>query len=294
MSKLAGIVFHPRLPEAEALAVQLAQRLEARGYQTWRVSAWAEEEVKHLMPGTTAVISIGGDGTILRAARAIIPAPVPILGIRFGRLGFLAEVSPEDALERAPEMLEDPGLLEERAMLKATSALTHVDPALAERHHPLMNGEPSFHALNDVVVSRGAAGRPIYVDVTIDRQPCITYRADAVAVATATGSTGYTLSAGGPILHPLSRHFVLCPVAAHATLSNAFLLEPHSEVRLQVHSDHGAVMSIDGQVDIPLTDGDTVTVRLSPYLARFIRGSAQDAFYRDLLHRLRYGEAPNG
>lgn len=290
MSKLAGLLFHPRLPEAQVLAGKLALRLEASGYRTWQVSAWAEEDVKHLMPGTAAVICIGGDGTILRAARAIIPAPVPILGIRFGRLGFLAEISPEDALARVSDMLDDPGLLEERAMLKATCALTEVPSALAERHHPLMNGDPSFHALNDVVIARGAAGRPIYVEVTIDQQSCITYRTDAVVVSTATGSTGYTLSAGGPILHPHSSSFLLCPVAAHATLPNAFLLEPHSTVQLRVHSDHGAAMSIDGQVDIPLTDGDTVTVGLSPYKARFIRAHSKDAFYSSLLQRLRFGD----
>jgi NAD+ kinase len=294
VSKLAGILYHPRVPAAQVLAVQLAQVLEQRGYQTWRASAWAEEEVQHLMPGTDAVVSIGGDGTILRAARAIIPAPVPILGVRFGRLGFLAEIAPADALQQAPALLDNPGPLETRAMLKATCALTKVDPTLAQKHHPLMNGDPSFHALNDVVIARGAAGRPIYVEVTIDGQPCITYRADAVVMATATGSTGYTLSAGGPILHPQSRNFLLCPVAAHATLPNALLLEPESRVQLRVHSDHGAVMSIDGQVDITLADSDTVTVTLSPYQARFIRAQPGDAFYRTLLQRLHFGESIPG
>lgn len=294
MSKVAGLLFHPGQHEARVLASKLAERLSAGGYQTWQMSAWAEEDITSLMPGTSAIISIGGDGTILRAARAIIPAPVPILGIRFGRLGFLAEISPEDALSRVPELLEDPNLLEERAMLKATCELTEVPPELAERHHPLMNGDPSFHALNDVVIARGAAGRPIYVEVTIDRQPCITYRTDAVVVSTATGSTGYTLSAGGPILHPRSSSFLLCPVAAHANLPNAFVLEPHSTVLLRVHSDHGAAMSIDGQVDIPLTDGDTITVALSPYKARFIGARPEDSFYSSLLPRLRFGDSTPG
>ncbi len=291
MPKLAGILYHPQVPEAHELAIELAAVLETHGYATWRASAWAEDDVKHLMEGTAAVITIGGDGTILRAARSIIPAPVPILGIRFGRLGFLAEISPEDAIARVPELLSDPSLLQERSMLKATCELTHVEPELAEKHHPLMNGDPSFHALNDVVIARGAAGRPIYVEVTIDGQPTITYRADAVAVASATGSTGYTLSAGGPILHPSSRSFLLCPVAAHATLNNSFLLEPDSKVRLRVHSDHGAVMSIDGQVDIALTDGDTITVELSPFKARFIRARPDDTFYANLLPRLHFGSS---
>ena len=291
MGKLAGILYHPRVPEAQVLGTQIADLLEARGYETWRTSAWAEDEVKHLMPGTSGVITIGGDGTILRAARAIIPAPCPIIGVRYGRLGFLAEITPEEALERVPAMLENPGLLEERAMLQARCELTEVHPDLAAKHHPLMNGDPSFHALNDVVISRGAAGRPIDVTVAVDDQPCIVYRADAVAVATATGSTGYTLSAGGPVLHPTSQSFVLCPVAAHATLPNAFVLEPSSRVRLKVHSDHGAVMSIDGQVDIALTDSDTVTVTLSPYKSRFVRATDGDRFYASLMQRLHFGDS---
>lgn len=287
----AGVIFHPVVQEARQLGMDLARLLEARGYQVWSASAWAEDEVKHLMPGTGAVITVGGDGTILRAARAIIPEPCPILGIRYGRLGFLGEIEPAEALVAVPPLLEAPGVLEERVMLRARWELTKVDPELPAKHHPLMNGDPSFHALNEVVIARGSAGRPIYVEVFIDRQPCITYRADGVAVSTATGSTGYSLSVGGPVLHPESRCFVVSPMAAHATLSNPFVLEPGSEVRLKVHSDHGAVMSVDGQVDVPLTDGDTVTVDVSPYRARFIRLPERDTFYTNLLKRLQFGES---
>src|SRR3989338_8343112 len=99
MAKLIGILYHPHLPAAQALSRALTEILEGDGYQVWSASAWEEQGAKDLMAGTTTVVSVGGDGTIMRAARAIIPAAVPILGIRFGRLGFLAEIDPDEALE---------------------------------------------------------------------------------------------------------------------------------------------------------------------------------------------------
>ena len=289
--RLVGILYQPRVPEAQALAKSLERVLLERGYRIWSASAWNEGEATTLMADTYAVISVGGDGTILRAARAVIPEPVPIVGVRFGRLGFIAEVPPDTALERVPALLAGDGHLEVRSMLEATLAHTKLEPAIAEKHHPLLGGEPCFHALNEVMVARGAPGRPINVQVSIDGQLLTTYRADGVTVATATGSTGYVLSAGGPILRPTSERFVLTPVAAHATLNNALVLEPESVVELTVYSDHGAIVSIDGQVDITVDDGETVTVRRSPHQARFLRTSPGDHFYESLIHRLRFGES---
>jgi len=279
------------VPEAQTLAKNLAQVLHQHGYRTWAASAWNEEPATGLMPGTQAVVSVGGDGTILRAARAVVPYSTPIIGIRFGRLGFIAEVPPETALQRVPALLEGEGHTEVRAMLVATLARTKLDPSLGEKHHPLLAGGSGFHALNEVVVGRGAPGRPINVQVAIDGQLLTTYRADGVTVATATGSTGYALSAGGPVLLPTSERYVLTPVAPHATLGNAMVLEPDSVVELTVYSDHGASFSVDGQVDVLMEDGETVTVRRSPYSARFLRSGKGDHFYANLIHRLRFGES---
>ncbi|HLC30858.1 MAG TPA: NAD(+)/NADH kinase [Dehalococcoidia bacterium] len=293
MTKLIGILYHPRLPAAQALSGTLTEVLEGKGYQVWSASAWEEQGAKDLMAGTAAVVSVGGDGTIMRAARAIIPASVPILGIRFGRLGFLAEMDPDEALERVPRLLDGAGYVEERGMLQAWCADTPVDPALNEKHHPLMTEDTGFHALNDVAVARGGAGRPIYVQVTIDGEYFTTYRADAVVLATATGSTAYSFSAGGPVLRPTSASYVLTPVAPHGTFTNSLVLEPATRVQLTVHSDHGSILSIDGQVDITLKDGETVTVQRSPYTARFLRAGVEDGFYKGLLARLRFGENLN-
>ncbi len=289
---LIGILYHPRVAEAQALSTELAAALRARGYRLWAAPAWHEGETLGLMSETSTVICLGGDGTIMRAARALLPNTAPILGVRFGRLGFIAELSPEIALERVPELLAAPEHIESRTMLQATLTAAEIDPALRAIQHPLLRGDlRSFHALNEIIVARGAAGRPILVQVVIDGQLLTTYRADGVTVATPTGSTGYVLSAGGPLLHPTSRCFVLTPVAPHATLHNALVLEPRSVVELTIYSDHGASVSIDGQADIIIQDGETVTIRRSPYEARFLRAAPNDHFYASLLHRLRFGES---
>jgi len=292
VSKLVGVLYHPRIEEARTLSVALKDVLEQKGYQVWAASAWEEKNAKDLLPGTQAVVSIGGDGTIMRAARIIIPATAPILGIRYGRLGFLAELDPADALARVPAILERPPRTDLRSMLQATCMSTLLDPSLNEKHYPLMagNGDSSLHALNDIAVARGSAGRPINVTVTIDGQLYATYRTDGVILSTATGSTAYSFSAGGPVLHPTSEDFVLTPVSPQATFNNALVLRSTSMVQLMVTSDHGAILSIDGQIDVPLEDGETVTVQKSPYHVSFLRASAQDSFYGELLARLRFGE----
>ena len=290
MSKLVGILYHPRLPEALTLSEALKERLQQLQYEVWTASAWAEQSATHLMPTTSAVVTIGGDGTILRAARALVPNAIPILGIRYGRLGFLAEISPENALDQVPLLLEKEQAPISRAMLQATCDPIVLNALFTKEHHPLLTDEPQLNALNDVVIARGAVGRPITIAVAIDGQPLTNYRADAVILSTATGSTGYVLAAGGPILHPTSSAIVLMPVSAHATLDNPMVLEPEAVVELTVRGDQGAFMSIDGQVDLPLPDGATVTVRRSPYQARFLHNGTPDQFYSQLLTRLRFGE----
>ena len=291
MSKRIGILYHPRLSEALALCEALKERLQQSKYEVWTASAWAEQSTTPLMPDTSALVTIGGDGTILRAARSLIPHPIPILGIRYGRLGFLAGVPPEDALEQVPHLLEREESPSTRAMLQATCPPTVLNALFTQEHHPLLADEPQLNGLNDVVIARGAVGRPITIMVSVDKQPVTSYRADAVIVATATGSTGYVLAAGGPVLHPTSPNIILMPVSAHATLDNPMVLEPYAEVELTVHSDQGAFLSVDGQVDLPLPEGATVTVRRSPYNAYFIHDGSIDQFYSQLLTRLHFGEA---
>ena len=194
-----------------------------------------------------------------------------------GRLGFLTELMPDEMRARLSDILAGAGRIEERAMLEM-----RVEPRVL----PGKDQRAPWHAMNDVVVGRRSIGRPVYVDVSLDGEPFTTYRADAVLVATATGSTGYNLSAQGPVLHPESRELVLTPVAPHLSLARSMVLPPDTRVDLHVQSDHVAALSVDGQEDVALSDGDGVRVRRSSSSARFLRLSPPQRFYAMVGRRL--------
>ncbi|HKZ50398.1 MAG TPA: NAD(+)/NADH kinase [Dehalococcoidia bacterium] len=265
-----GICVYPRWEQAQQLGQQLSRALEGRVREIWLVSAWDDEAARLNVEGTDLLICVGGDGTVLWAARAVIPHAVPILGINMGRLGFLAELGPAEVEERLPQILDGGGRIEERAMLQAQV------PAWGQ----------TYHGLNDVVVGRASAGQPVYIDVSVDSRRLALYRADAVIVATATGSTAYSLSAGGPILHPESKNLVLTPVAPHLAAACPIVLLPDATIDLRVSTERPAVVSIDGQIDRPLSTGDRVSVCRSSYVARFLRFGEPSDYYGFLAERL--------
>ena len=269
--KKIGVFVHSTWPAAHQLADEVADYLAGRGVEAvWHTSSWDDSHLLDYMPGTELLICLGGDGTVLRAARTVIPYPIPILGVNMGRLGFLAEVRPKDLLERLPDVLEGRCRIEERAMLQAQIPVWGV----------------TYHALNDVVLGRHTVSRPVYVDVAVDGSRLAIHRCDAMIVASATGSTAYSLSAGGPILHPESQDIVLTPVAPHMATARPLVLPPDAVVDLTVGADNDAVVSVDGQVDRQLAAGDTVSVCRSPYIARFVRFSDPRDYYGMLAERL--------
>jgi NAD+ kinase len=263
MLRKVGVYYYEQ-PATTEFAAALAARIADAGVDVWACPAWGDEGHEQV-PGSDLIICVGGDGTVLRAARVVIPHAVPLLGVNMGRLGFLTELPPEDAERRLPDILAGAGRVEERAMLEA------------ELHG---TGDPGPHeALNDIVIGRQSIGRPIWVDVTIDGSPFTTYRADAVVLASATGSTGYNLSAGGPILHPESRDMVLTPVAPHLSLTRSIVLPGDSRVEMVVQGNPNAGLSVDGQ-DIRVGEGATIRIRRSPHIARFLRLSPPQRFFR--------------
>lgn len=273
--KRVGILYNGRMTAAQEMAHRLVKELS--GSDFWVCSVGDEPGVKAQLSGTSLVISIGGDGTILRAARVVVPWSVPIVGINLGKLGFMAELSAQEALEKLPQFLAGSAQVEERVML------------LAELPARVRTGEglSAYYALNEAAIGRGAVSRVVYVDVTVDGEHLTTYKADGVILATATGSTGYALAAGGPILYPSSRDMLLQPVAPHLSLPHAIVLPATAVVDMTVRSDHQAMLSIDGQVDISLQDGERVRVRVSPYSARFLRAQSPSYFYGTLPRRLK-------
>jgi NAD+ kinase len=219
------------------------------------------------MPCTELVLGIGGDGTILHIARIAAPFAVPILGINLGRLGFITEIDGDEALSRLPGLLKGSGRIEERAMLEAQVE------------------ERTFQSLNDVVL-RSVAVRLVNIEAEVDGAPVTTYRADGIRAATATGSTSDSLASGGPILHPQSREIVLQPISCHLGLSHALVLPSQSILDLKVARREKVVLSMDGQVEVRLSDGQNVRVKLSPYTARFLRIHEPTYFYGSLWQKL--------
>jgi len=270
-NKKIGILFQPKTSAAVTLAKELAKVVEGMGAPVWLCSAWEEEKACAQVDGTRFIVCLGGDGTILRAARIASPAGVPIVGVNLGRVGFMTEITADDALSRVPAFVEGEGWVEERAMLQAELVSANTPP---------------YHALNDAVVGRGERCRLIRVKTTVNDEPLTTYKCDGVIIATATGSTGYALAAGGPILHPQSEEIVMKPIAAHLSQSTALVLPADATVKLQVSTTHKATLSIDGQIEVPLSDGDAVRVRRSPYVTRLLKSQWPAAFYDTLVQKL--------
>ena len=274
--KKIGILHHPRLPETLITANVLAERLSQLGASPWLASVRDEDAIAQQLPGLDLLMTLGGDGTILRAARLAAPHGKPLLGINMGQLGFLAELAPEEMLTKVPAILEGHFWMEDRLMLQVTSIHNE---GRCKLNTPLL-------ALNDAAVGRGLLSRTVRVETHIDGDYLTTYIADGVIVATPTGSTAYALAAGGPILQPELRNLLLTPIAPHLTVVHSLVLLPTAIVELKITTDHPSSLTIDGQNDIPLESGDVVTVTASPHISRFLRFQPKAYFYRTLLERL--------
>ncbi len=268
-----AVLYHPHKPKAIAEAEWLCTELRKRNIEITAGNGWDSDVVYRDGCGRDLVVALGGDGTILHVARLLAPCGVPVLGINLGRVGFLAEMTPEDLHDRIGEIVEGNFWIERRTMLDIE----------------WRGGEvvEEFHGLNEVVVARGSSPRAIHVRTVLDGREFMTYTADAVMVATATGSTAYSLAAGGPILYPEDTAFVLTPVAPHLHIGRSIILPPDMVVTLAVTSDGPAVMSVDGTEDRALRPGDIVQARRSATDAVFARLGPVTYFYDAIAQRLR-------
>lgn len=273
--KTVGILHHPRLPAARLLAEEIAAWLAQRDIASRIDSALEEGERLAHLNHQDMVITLGGDGTILRAAHLSAMYNVPLLGINMGRVGFLTEFTPQDWRERLPAVLAGEYWIEERIMLRAS----------AQRGTQSLG---IFDALNDVVVGRGELARVLHVEASVDGAPLTTYVADGVIVATPTGSTAYALSAGGPILAPDLDVMLIIPVAPHLAFNRALVLPAGSQLTFTVHTYHHAQLIVDGQGEARLVDGDVVQVAISPYRCRFVRTQPRTYFYQSLVEKLHW------
>lgn len=272
--KNIGIFYHPLVEATKSKAKQLQDFLASRGITAWLCSAWESEAARSQLDDTDLVLSVGGDGTILRSAQAVVPRTIPIIGINLGKLGFMTELSADEASDKLPALLSGEGWIDERAMLLAELSAGGQKTS-------------TYHALNDVVVARGAIARLVRVAASLNGKHITDYKADGVIVATATGSTGYSLAAGGPILYPHSKDFLLVPIMPHLSSDYALVLPAETSVQLGVAATQPATLSIDGYINMPLPDEAVITVKQSPHRTRFLRVHPEDTFYRSLEQKLK-------
>jgi NAD+ kinase len=280
--RAVGILHHPKKPESFELAYIIEARLNTLGVRNiWHSSAWASDEVVRHLPDVDLLITLGGDGTMLRAARMGARYSVPMLGLKMGRLGFLAELAPEDWQEPLERIVAGRYWVEERLMLRATVQRIGRNGAAPE----LLC---EYDALNDVVLSRGDLARVVRISAQLDGGYLTTYTCDGLIISTPTGSTGYALAVHGPILPPEARNVLVIPIAPHLSMDRAIVLPEGTEVRLQALPGYDPVLTVDGQVMVAVADDHEVVVGSSPHLARFVRLRERSYFYQSLMDKLRW------
>lgn len=281
------IAHHSLLPGAGELADQIVSNYRDR-CRWWAAneSTLAHEETDDRLRDTDLIITVGGDGTILRGMHTASLYDIPLLGVNMGRVGFMSEIESGDALDGIEWYLNGNGRIDERVMLRAE-----------------LGGDDAevLHALNDVTVHRGSELRMIEVEAVVDGVELSTYRGDGLIVATSTGSTSYTLQLGGPVIDPNAAVFLLKPIAGHMSQFGGVVLDGASQLRLTLATRADVRLTIDGYTRRSMSDGDSVLLTRSERRARFLRRGPQSAFWEDLSHRLgmrigsvRRGEEPAG
>lgn len=263
-------------PTNEA-ALELRERADGwcrrHGIDHWAAQAGDLDSLVAHLPTTDALVVLGGDGTFLRAARAVAEVDVPLLGINLGKVGFLSKVEAHELEPVLSQVTAGVFDIEERMALRGT-VLPGGRSASAE----------SFIALNDVVVARGSLARVCHLDVSIGPSHLATFIADGLVIASPTGSTGYSFSAGGPILDPTSRNLIVTPIAGYLSAIRSVVVGPGQVVSCRVLDAHEALVSIDGREDRPLVVGDVVTVEVFERSIRFIELRGRPPFW-DLLRQ---------
>jgi len=283
-AKAAAIVSKPGKPELATIVPQLLQWFREHKYQVV-----VDEETKPHAPGIEVVrreqlasrplnfvVVLGGDGTLLSAARAVAKAGVPVLGVNLGSMGFLTEV-PLDQLYPTLEGIENSCCnIETRSMVHGE--VVRKNKVVA-----------SYEALNDIVVGKGTISRLNSCDVYVDGEFVSAYKADSLIISTPTGSTAYSLSADGPIVMPTVNAFLITPVAAHSLTHRPLVVPDASSIELVVNTrEDEAYLSVDGQVGMPMYDGDRVRCRKSEHQVKLLR--VQGTFFDVLRTKLKWGQ----
>ena len=283
-----GIVANVAKEKSSEYALRLKKWLTDRGVQVfldeavaYRIGESAGMERGKLAAASDLIVVFGGDGTMLRAARAVCGHDIPILGINIGGLGYLTEVNLNEMTDAMERILKSDFRTEKRMML---------DIAITRRGDKAGEGT----VLNEVVINRDNLSRIVELETAVNGRHLATFKADGLIIATPTGSTAYSLSAGGPIIFPEQNGMILNPICAH-TLTNRPVVLPE-DVAVQVvlwTKEQGATLTLDGQVSYTLASGDTISVRKSSYVTTLVASPHRD--YLEILRtKLGWGGLPAG
>lgn len=283
--KCIGVTGRQGRSRIENTLQSLTSFLQQRG-----IEVLLDEDIAYLLPGHThktcartkmgqccdLVIVIGGDGSLLGAARDMVPRGVPLLGVNLGRLGFLTDILPDELEQHLGEVLDGHYNVESRFLLDA---------------RVIRNGKKigEADALNDVVLHPGQSTRIIEFELYIDNQFVYRQRSDGLIIATPTGSTAYALSGGGPIMHPKLDAIVLVPMYPHMLTNRPLVVDGNSEMKLVVHPDNTIypIVSCDGQIEINLQPGDIISIKKKPQQLTLLHPENHD-FYEGCRSKLRW------
>lgn len=245
-----GLWINTGKPHAQEMADKLGEWFRSRA---WNVVVDRQE----FHPPLDFVISLGGDGTLLEAAREMAEAKIPVLGVNLGRLGFLCEIERDHVFPALEKVLRGEYTIQKRLMLQA---LVSAD-----------GGRQTVKVLNDVVFLRDQNSGLVTLQADLSGEPSVSYPADGLIVATPTGSTAYSLSAGGPIVSPDVEAVLLTPLAAHSLSARPMVVSAEEDIEIILERGRKCRVSFDGQMDVPLFLGERIIIRKSPLKALLIR-----------------------
>jgi NAD+ kinase len=283
-SKSTAILSKPGKPELATIVPKLVAWFREHKYQVV-----VDPETAPFAPSAEAItreqiaarllnfgVVLGGDGTLLAAARAVARAGIPVLGVNLGSLGFLTEVPLQDLYQTLQGLEEGRGTIEVRSMVHCD--VMREGTCIAR-----------YDAVNDIVVGKSTIARLNHCDVYVDRVFVSSYKADSLIVSTPTGSTAYSLAAGGPILMPSVEVLLITPVSAHSLTHRALVVRDTSEIEILVKTGSDeAYLSVDGQLGMPMLDGDRLLCRKSEYQVKLLR--LRGTFFDVLRTKLKWGQ----
>ena len=285
MIQAVGIISRPRRGEIAAVAPGLLTWLQERG-----VNVLCDSETAECIPSSCKVkarqeiaelsdllIVLGGDGTLLAAARLLGERNVPILPVNLGGLGFLTSVTLDDLYPVLEQAIKGQARYSERVLLESRI---------------MRQGQPYHcaHALNDAVLNKAALARIIDLELRVNDEFVCKYKADGLIVATPTGSTAYSLSAGGPIVYPVVSAFVITPICPHTLTNRPLVIPDNAKIEIGFAAGEAPIyLTVDGQVGVELQEGDTVALSAAPEMLRLVRPQ-QKSYFSVLRDKLKWGE----